>query len=48
MAPNWLLKPSGIARAGQFRLLFATGGRRSSLRDATSTDIAVYNRFVQD
>ena len=26
VAPNWLLKPSGIARGGQFRLLFGTGG----------------------
>ena len=49
MAPNWLLKPSGIARSGQFRLLFVTGGPAGAgIRDATSTDIAVYNRFVQD
>ena len=40
---NWALKPSGIDRGEKFRLLFVT----STKRDATSTDIGDYNRFVQ-
>ena len=42
---GWALTPTGETAAGsEFRLLFAT----SSARDATATEIAAYNRFVQD
>ena len=42
---GWALTPANEAAAGsEFRLLFAT----STARDASATDIAVYNRFVQD
>ena len=41
---DWPLKPSGIARGGQFRLLFIT----STTRNVTSSNIANYNSFVQD
>ena len=40
---DWALKPSGLAAGTKFRLLFAT----STTRDATATDIATYNTFVQ-
>ena len=41
---DWALKPSGLTTAGtKFRLLFIT----STVRDATATDIATYNTFVQ-
>ena len=41
---DWALKPSGVAAGGKFRLLFIT----SNARRATSSNIADYNRFVQD
>ncbi len=41
---DWILRPSGVDYDDRFRLLFKT----STARDATSTDIAVYDRFVQD
>ncbi len=40
---SWPLKPSGLSAGDQFRLMFIT----STTRDATSTDIADYNNFVQ-
>ncbi|MDE0651294.1 MAG: hypothetical protein OXI12_13260, partial [Gammaproteobacteria bacterium] len=40
---DWALKPSGLAVGTKFRLLFVTSTRR----DATATDIATYNTFVQ-
>ncbi len=41
---DWALKPSGLTTAGtKFRLLFIT----STVRDATATDIATYNTYVQ-
>ncbi len=41
---DWALKPSGLTTAGaKFRLLFVT----STVRNATATDIATYNTFVQ-
>ena len=42
--PDWSLKPTGLAEGSQFRLLFLS----STKRDATATDIADYNTFVQD
>ena len=41
--PGWPLKPSGLAAGTNFRLLFVT----STTRDATATDIATYNTYVQ-
>ena len=41
---DWALKPSGLEAGDRFRLLFFS----STVRNAASTDIAVYNRFVQD
>ena len=42
--PNdWPLKPSGLSAGDQFRLMFVT----STTRDASSTNIADYNSFVQ-
>ena len=41
---DWALKPTGVSAGGTFRLLFVT----STARNASSTDIASYNRFVQD
>ncbi len=41
---DWSLKPTGLAQGSQFRLLFLS----STKRDASSTDIADYNTFVQD
>ncbi len=40
---NWALTPSGLNPGDKFRLLFQTSTRR----DATSTDIAVYDTYVQ-
>ena len=40
---NWALKPSGVNAGGKFRLLFASTAKR----DASSSNIADYNRFVQ-
>ncbi|MCY3923712.1 MAG: hypothetical protein OXG27_15145, partial [Chloroflexi bacterium] len=40
---NWPLIPSGLNAGDKFRLLFVTGGTRT----AESTDIEVYNDFVQ-
>ena len=41
---NWSLKPDGLGGGDQFRLLFLS----SEDTDATSTDIADYNTFIQD
>ena len=41
---TWNLTPDGIGPGESFRLLFVTSGTR----DATATDIATYNTFVQD
>ena len=41
---DWPLTPSGVSAGGKFRLLFVT----STARDATSSNIADYNRFVQN
>ena len=41
--PDWSLTPGGLAAGDTFRLLFAT----STTSNATSTDIADYNSFVQ-
>ena len=41
---DWALRPSGVDAGDQFRLLFVT----STMRDATSSDIADYNSFVQN
>ncbi len=44
MVPNdWALKPSGLGDGDQFRLMFLT----STTRNATSSDIADYDSFVQ-
>ena len=40
---DWALKPSGVNAGGKFRLLFASTAKR----DASSSNIADYNRFVQ-
>ena len=40
---NWALIPSGLSGGDSFRLLFVS----STKRDASSSDIAVYNSFVQ-
>ena len=40
---DWALKPEGVEGGESFRLLFVT----STGRDATSTEIADYNTFVQ-
>ncbi len=42
--PSWSLTPSGLSDGDKFRLIFIT----SSGRNATSSDIGVYNTFVQD
>ena len=44
MGPDWPLKPSGIARGGQFRLIVVTSGTRN----ATSTNIDDYNTHVKN
>ena len=41
---DWSLIPAGIVPGDQFRLLFITSNRRN----ATASDIDVYNGFVQD
>ena len=41
---TWALTPSGLSDGDQFRLIFVSSTRR----DATSSDIEVYNTFVQD
>ena len=41
---DWSLKPAGIGPGERFRLVFLS----STKRDATSTDIADYNTFVQN
>ena len=41
---TWSLAPTGLNTGDAFRLLFLS----STKRNATSTDIAVYNTFVQD
>ena len=41
---DWALKPAGLEAGDEFRLIFLS----SATRDAASTDIGVYNRFVQD
>ena len=40
---NWGLKPSGLTSGANFRLMFVT----STTLDATATNIATYNTFVQ-
>ena len=40
---DWPLKPPGVGGGGEFRLLFIT----DDWRDATSSDIDVYDAFVQ-
>ena len=40
---GWSLTPTGLAVGDQFRLLFLS----STKRDATATDIATYNTFIQ-
>ena len=42
--PSWSLTPSGLSDGDQFRLIFVTSGTR----DATSSNIGVYNTFVQN
>ena len=41
---NWSLKPAGLGVGDQFRLLFLS----STKTDATATDIADYNTFIQN
>ena len=41
---SWSLKPAGLAVGDQFRLIFLS----STKRNATPTDIADYNTFVQE
>ena len=41
---DWSLVPRGMGPGDEFRLLFVTSGTR----DATATDIATYNAFVQE
>ena len=40
---NWTLKPTAVAAGAKFRLLFLS----STKRNATATDIATYNTFIQ-
>ena len=42
--PSWALTPSGLSDGDQFRLIFVT----EDTRNATSSDIADYNTFVQE
>ena len=44
VSADWALKPSAVVEGDLFRLIFAT----STTRNATSTDIADYNTFVQN
>ena len=41
---TWTLKPAAVAVGAKFRLLFLSSTRRN----ATSTDIATYNTFIQN
>ena len=41
---DWPLKPTGVSAGGKFRLLFVT----STKHNASSSNIADYNRFVQE
>ncbi len=43
VSSDWALTPSGLSDGDKFRLLFIT----STERDASATDIATYNTFVQ-
>ena len=43
VSPDWALTPSGLSDGDKFRLLFVT----STGRNASATDIATYNTFVQ-
>ena len=43
VALDWALTPSGLSTGDEFRLIFIT----SETRDATSTDIDVYNAWAQ-
>ena len=43
VAVDWALTPSGLSTGDEFRLIFIT----SETRDATSTDIDVYNAWAQ-
>ena len=42
--PDWSLIPGGVLPGQQFRLIFLT----STTRDASSSDIDVYNSFIQN
>ena len=42
--PSWSLTPSGLSEGDRFRLIFVT----STKRNATSSNIGVYNTFVQN
>ena len=44
--PSWSLTPSGLSEGDRFRLIFVTSTGRTG--NATSSDIGVYNTFVQD
>ena len=44
--PSWSLTPSGLSDGDEFRLIFLTSTGRSG--NATSSNIEVYNTFVQD
>ena len=44
VAPDWALIPSDLSAGNKFRLLFVT----STQRNASATDIATYNTFVQN
>ena len=44
VADDWALKPDGLGAGDQFRLIFLS----SSTRNASSSNIAHYNTFVQD
>ena len=44
VAPDWALTPSGLTAGNKFRLLFVT----STGRNASATDIATYNTYVQN
>ena len=44
VSPSWALTPSGLADGDKFRLIFVS----STERNASSSDIEVYNTFVQD
>ncbi len=44
VSPSWSLTPSGLSDGDRFRLIFVT----STTRNARSSNIGVYNTFVQD